>query len=769
MKKLLAFIILLIAPCAWATTTVTGTLQNLGTGTVGQGAFVRFWLRGCGGNQPRINGTAIIAPSQGGVFFFDFAANGSGSISGTLYSTRDSTGLLGGDITCGVSTTSVWYGMQVFVGGKGGPEVAVHAKNGVTLNISSVTPITTNPVVASPTGDGTYFRLDGGNSPITGPYTTTNNNTHSGTETFTNPIVGSITGNAGGLTGPSTNTGTQTFTGDLLAKSGRPWFDVMAFGAKNDNATDDTAAMQAAVTAACATTYKGGTIYFPPGVGYKSANTNVSPITISCDNLTFLGAGYSTINSPTTAPSRILCPACTVPIITDGGTQRFGFQVRGLGLSGNGASATSTGISLGTNVGDYIIERNFFDTFGGPCLFTGVGGFGGRLLYNFAQNCLLVRPAAVDTGAFDIGNSDTQAIGNFVTPSIPTAAGNIGTGHTYAWAWRVTNGFASGNMGEISQHGWLVSGANNRMIGNRCFLAQGNCMNVTGAGNIISSWEMLGSSQTATNTFSAAVVSSGQNIFSDNLIDDTASGNGNHTKNGFDDSNSNGAGDPVGNKYSNNKFGSGGVLGVLYNMTGASPYAIQQPHRQSGDRGDASVTVQCGVDAETQVFLTPLGANRTVTFSTTGAWNGCHFRVVRTEVATGAFNLSTVTGGSNATLSIAGEFADVEFLQSVWRVTGMGFTAPITPTQTIASGTASMTTAGILTGACGTTVTVAATGVATTDIINVTRNAAATIGNGGGLTLNAWPTAGNVNFNYCNSSAGTITPTAMTVNWSVVR
>lgn len=99
---------------------------------------------------------------------------------------------------------------------------------------------------------------------------------------------------------------------------------------------------------------------------------------------------------------------------------------------------------------------------------------------------------------------------------------------------------------------------------------------------------------------------------------------------------------------------------------------------------------------------------------------------------------------------------------------------PLSPTTvglplTIGKGTASMTTAGITTGACGTTVTVGATGVLTTDTISFARNAAATIGNGGGLTLNAWPTAGNVNFNYCNSAAGTITPTAMTINWTVVR
>lgn len=89
--------------------------------------------------------------------------------------------------------------------------------------------------------------------------------------------------------------------------------------------------------------------------------------------------------------------------------------------------------------------------------------------------------------------------------------------------------------------------------------------------------------------------------------------------------------------------------------------------------------------------------------------------------------------------------------------------------ETFAKGTAAMTTAGIGSGACGTTVTVATTGILTTDAIIFARNAAATIGNGGGLTLNAWPTAGNVNLNYCNSSAGTITPTSMGVNWRVLR
>jgi hypothetical protein len=169
MKRFLVLILLLLPASAWATTTVSGTLQNLGTIPVGQNAFVRFWLRGCSGNQPRVNGKVVIASSSEGVFFFDLVANVSGYVTGTIYSTRDSTGLLGGEIECGGSKTAVWYGMQIFVAGKGGPEIAVHARNATTLDLSNITPLTTNPVITAPTGDSTYCSLDGGNGACPGP------------------------------------------------------------------------------------------------------------------------------------------------------------------------------------------------------------------------------------------------------------------------------------------------------------------------------------------------------------------------------------------------------------------------------------------------------------------------------------------------------------------------------------------------------------------------------------------------------------------------
>jgi len=92
----------------------------------------------------------------------------------------------------------------------------------------------------------------------------------------------------------------------------------------------------------------------------------------------------------------------------------------------------------------------------------------------------------------------------------------------------------------------------------------------------------------------------------------------------------------------------------------------------------------------------------------------------------------------------------------------------LTLPRVVASGTATMTTAAIASGACGATVTVSASGVQTTDTIETAFNAAVGA-NPGTLTLQKWVTANNVNFAYCNPTAGSITPTAATVNWRVVR
>jgi hypothetical protein len=155
-----------LSATAWATTTISGNVKNLGTGVVAPGTFVRFYLRGCAGNQPRVNGSAIIAPTLGNVYYFDFVPNSGGTISGTLYSTRDSSGVGPGDIECGGSLTAVWYGMQPYMNGKAGPETPIHANSGATIDVSTVIPITFMPVVTA-AGGLTQLTLPGSISGFT--------------------------------------------------------------------------------------------------------------------------------------------------------------------------------------------------------------------------------------------------------------------------------------------------------------------------------------------------------------------------------------------------------------------------------------------------------------------------------------------------------------------------------------------------------------------------------------------------------------------------
>jgi hypothetical protein len=117
-------------------------------------------------------------------------------------------------------------------------------------------------------------------------------------------------------------------------------------------------------------------------------------------------------------------------------------------------------------------------------------------------------------------------------------------------------------------------------------------------------------------------------------------------------------------------------------------------------------------------------------------------------------------------------------------VAGAGIT--ITPTSTaitisstggggggtVAAGT--VTFAGgnaINPGACDVVVTVAAAGVdpAQHDVVTFS-NAAQPGGNWeANFKINAWPTAGNVNFNACNVSNATQTPASAIFNWRVAR
>lgn len=94
---------------------------------------------------------------------------------------------------------------------------------------------------------------------------------------------------------------------------------------------------------------------------------------------------------------------------------------------------------------------------------------------------------------------------------------------------------------------------------------------------------------------------------------------------------------------------------------------------------------------------------------------------------------------------------------------------------TVASGTATLGTSAIASGACATVVTVSATGVATTDVIEAGFNGDPTAVTGytptanGMLSIIPYPTANNMNVKVCNNTNASITPGAITLNVRVAR
>jgi hypothetical protein len=91
-----------------------------------------------------------------------------------------------------------------------------------------------------------------------------------------------------------------TDTGSLSVKGPIPWVDVTAYGADPTGGTDSTAAIQAAINAACVNSAAGGGIVLFPGTGStayvvtqaQGGSGSIAPVfNTPCSNLTFRGGG----------------------------------------------------------------------------------------------------------------------------------------------------------------------------------------------------------------------------------------------------------------------------------------------------------------------------------------------------------------------------------------------------------------------------------------------------------------------------------------------
>lgn len=104
-----------------------------------------------------------------------------------------------------------------------------------------------------------------------------------------------------------------------------------------------------------------------------------------------------------------------------------------------------------------------------------------------------------------------------------------------------------------------------------------------------------------------------------------------------------------------------------------------------------------------------------------------------------------------------------------FKTTGTGNTGWNPAPVLAGNGTATLGTTAITAGTCATVVTVASASVATTDVITWSFSAAPGTGYTAGLNVLPYVSSGNVNFLVCNPTAGSLTPAAATLNWTVEK
>ena len=150
-RAIVLFVALLLAAEPARSTTVTGTMKDIqGNLLSGTGDYATFQLMNFGSNVPRVTGTNIVVQTQ------PLRVTSAQLVIGVTIQANDT-----------ITPATTFYRVTFFHSGQLFRSFD-HRITGASYNLDSATPITTNPVVAAPTGDTTYLRVDGGNVNLAG-------------------------------------------------------------------------------------------------------------------------------------------------------------------------------------------------------------------------------------------------------------------------------------------------------------------------------------------------------------------------------------------------------------------------------------------------------------------------------------------------------------------------------------------------------------------------------------------------------------------------
>jgi hypothetical protein len=142
------------------------------------------------------------------------------------------------------------------------------------------------------------------------------------------------------------------------------------------------------------------------------------------------------------------------------------------------------------------------------------------------------------------------------------------------------------------------------------------------------------------------------------------------------------------------------------------------------------------------------------------------------DITSGVVTVDAAFGGTNATITGASGSAGVAVLDlragapQFYTWNGAGYKASLAAAPSVS---VTGPTTAIAATSCSSTVSTAAAGVTATSVLSWNSVAAPAAGYTSGLVENFWPTAGNINMNVCNPTAGSLTPGAESFTVRVIQ
>ena len=278
-------------------------------------------------------------------------------------------------------------------------------------------------------------------------------------------------------------------------------YNVMNYGAVGDGATDDTAAIQAAIDAAAAIS-RGGVVYVPAGL-YK-CNVVLKEGVVMVGDWAGFNRGYE--GTTQFGPSRLMQNAAGACIDTPVTNIEF-CGVVGINVYGLGAATAGQGIYF-RDVNGGIIKQVHVSNFADQGILQDAGI---ACVYEdvMLMNCLLNRTRSTFNGAIEIGGSD-HYLTRIESTASTSVEGALISADMYACGIVIKGStcMCDALIGEISDMGIVVIGAVGYNLFSNCRadLNYGHGWYIKTGYNTFTSCLALSNSQGTTNTHSGFYV-----------------------------------------------------------------------------------------------------------------------------------------------------------------------------------------------------------------------------------------------------------------------